>query len=213
MSAARDPRARGRKTRDLVAYPQDALRHRACWTADRSDRPRPGGAGEPASAGVGDVVAPIALERAQDLVHRRQLLAGDDLALELDRVLLVQLVDPPAKLEALLRHPHPGHAAVVGRAFLAEIAILDQLLDVVGDIRAQVVAARGQFADRQLLVADVRQDQALHVVDVLDPEPIELRLDDIEEASMETLDQPDGLKVALFHGCLEFMFLVHPANE
>src|SRR5208283_2354089 len=67
--------------------------------------------------------------------------------------------------------------------------------DVVGDVRAEVVAARAQLAGGQLLVADVEQQQRLHGVDVGAAAPIELVLDDVEKAAMQPLDHRQGLKI------------------
>jgi len=43
---------------------------------------------------------------------------------------------------------------------------LDELLEIVRDVRAEIVAARAQLARGQLLVADVEQQQRLDGVDV-----------------------------------------------
>src|SRR3546814_4671335 len=77
--------------------------------------------------------------------------------------------------------------AVVRRALLDEIAVLDHLLHVVGDVRAEVVAALGELADGELLLADVEQDQRLDVVQVADALAVEVGLDDLEALAVEPL--------------------------
>ena len=61
--------------------------------------------------------------------------------------------------------------------FLNKIAVLDHLLDVVRNIRPEIVASRRQFADGEIVVADIVQDQALNVVDIVDTSPFQLGLD------------------------------------
>src|SRR6266699_2645608 len=85
------------------------------------------------------------------------------------------------------------------RALLNDIASLDHLLDVVGNVRSEIAAAQGQFAERHLGIADVEKHHALHVVDVVDAEPVEFELDDFEEMSVKPLDQRDHLKIAARH--------------
>jgi hypothetical protein len=45
--------------------------------------------------------------------------------------------------------------AVDARVGVMQIAGFNQLLDVIGDIRPEIVAARTQFAGRQLLIVDI----------------------------------------------------------
>src|SRR6266566_7258365 len=85
------------------------------------------------------------------------------------------------------------------RALLNDVASLDHLLDVVGNVRSEIAAAQGQFADRHLGIADVEKHHALHVVDVVDAEPVELELDDFEEMPVKSLDQRNRLKITVRH--------------
>src|SRR3546814_14546085 len=72
-------------------------------------------------------------------------LAEHALAQSLD-VALVHGMHLLADIEALGRQPHVDGAAVLRRALLHEIAVLDHLLDVVGDVRAEILDARGELA-------------------------------------------------------------------
>ena len=45
-----------------------------------------------------------------------------------------------------------------------------------------------ELADGQLLAPDVRENQRLDVVDVLDAEPVELALDHFEELAVQAFD-------------------------
>ena len=80
-----------------------------------------------------------------------------------------------------------------------EVAHLDQLLHVVGDVRAEIVAARAKFARRQLLVADVEEQQRLDGVDVGAAAAVELVLDDVEQAAMQTLDERQRFQIGRAH--------------
>src|SRR6202042_459781 len=72
---------------------------------------------------------------------------------------------------------------------------LDQLLHVIGDIRAEIIAARAQFAGGQFLVADIVQEQSLHRVDVRPPPTVELILDNVQQSTMKRFDPPQSLQV------------------
>jgi hypothetical protein len=79
---------------------------------------------------------------------------------------------------------------------VVDIAGLNQLLQVVGDIRAEIVAAAGQLSRRQFGVADVVQEQRLHAVHVGTAQAFELILDDVEKQSMQTLNELQGHQIA-----------------
>src|SRR5436305_1943066 len=104
---------------------------------------------------------------------------------------------PSGRLLTIVRTPDWAKASisarpsapVVHRSLLHEIVVLDHLLDVVGDVGAEIAAAQRQFPDRHLGVADVEQHQALHVVDVVHAEPVELELDDLKKMPVKPLDQ------------------------
>jgi hypothetical protein len=77
------------------------------------------------------------------------------------------------------------------RAFLHDIAVVDQLPQVVGDVRSEIAAAQRQFAYRHLGIPDVEQHHPLHVVDVVDGEPIGF---EFGQPPVKPLDQRDNLK-------------------
>src|SRR5258708_38511800 len=116
---------------------------------------------------IQDLVGPEPLEAMQRLVQGRELLVRDaaDLLDRLD-VLLVERVDDAADLLALLGQADTDRAAINARALMIEEAELDQLLQVVGDVGAEIVTARAQLARGQLLVADIVEQKRLHRVDV-----------------------------------------------
>src|SRR3546814_4753953 len=70
-------------------------------------------------------------------------------------------------LEALLRQADPHRAAVVRRPLLVEVAVLGHFLDVVGHVRAEIVAAQRELPDRQLIAADIVEDKRLNVADAI----------------------------------------------
>src|SRR5262249_61655995 len=116
----------------------------------------------------------------QRLVERRELIVRDATNL-LDRldVLLIKRVDDAADLLSLLGQANANRPAVDARTLMIEEAELNKLLQVVGDIGAQVVTARKQFPRGQLLVADIVEQERLHRIDVRTAGEIELILDDI----------------------------------
>ena len=75
------------------------------------------------------------------------------------------------------------------------VAHVDELLQVVGDVRAEIVAARLQFAGRQLAVADVVEQQRLHAIELGAAEAIELVLDHVEQKAVQPLDQSQRLQI------------------
>src|ERR1700731_2855020 len=90
-------------------------------------------------------------------------------------------------------------SAVMDRALVPEIPALNHLLDVVGDVRPEVIAAQRQLTDRDLGVPDVEQHHGLHVVDVVYPEPVELKLDNFQVMPVKPLNQRDDLKIVVAH--------------
>src|SRR5271169_2970365 len=60
-----------------------------------------------------------------------------------------------AQPRSLAGQSNADRAAVVQRAFLYQIAVFDHLLDVVGDVRAEITAAQRQFADGHLRISNV----------------------------------------------------------
>ena len=82
---------------------------------------------------------------------------------------------------------------------MIEEAELDELLQIVGDVGAEVVAARAQFARGQFLVADIVEQQRLHRIDVGAAAAIEFILDDVEQAAMQPLHQSQCFEIERLH--------------
>src|SRR5262245_33826037 len=110
-------------------------------------------------------------------------------------MLLVELLHDLVDLLALLGEADAHRAAVETRPLVMQIAHLDELLQIVGNVRAEVVAARAQLTSGKFGIADVEQEQRLHAVDVRTPAPIKLILDDVEQATMKALDKRQGLEI------------------
>src|ERR1041384_7462751 len=91
--------------------------------------------------------------------------------------------------------------AVICRTLLRQIAVFNKLLDVVGDVGAEIAAAVRQLGGRHHGVPDVEQHHTLHVVDVVDAEPVELQLHDVEKLSVKPLDKRDDVQIAVRHSC------------
>ena len=73
-------------------------------------------------------------------------------------------------------------------ALLEDVAGLDELLEIVGDVRAQIVAARAELAGSHFGVADVEHQQGLDRVDVVPPHAVELVLDQVEQTAVQAFD-------------------------
>src|SRR5580704_5021949 len=119
---------------------------------------------------------------AADLLHRAH-------------VLLVERIDGVANVAALVGELDAHRAAVDPRALVIEKAHLDKLLEIVGDVGAEIVAARAQLARGQLLVADIVQQKRLDRIDIGAPLAVELVLDDVEQTPVQALDQSQRLKI------------------
>src|SRR5262245_7100611 len=78
---------------------------------------------------------------------------------------------------------------------MIEEAHLDELLQIVGDVGAEVVAARAQLASGELLVADVVEQQRLHRIEIGTPPPIELVLNDVQQTPVKPLDQRQSIEI------------------
>src|SRR6201998_4569992 len=107
-----------------------------------------------------DRVGPEPLEPVQRLVQRRELLVRDaaDLLHRLD-VLLIERLDDAADFLALRGEADTDRTAIHARALMIEEAEFDQLLQIVRDVGAEVIAARAQLTRGQFFVADVIEQQ------------------------------------------------------
>ena len=77
---------------------------------------------------------------------------------------------------------------------MIEEAHLDKLLQIVRDVRTEIIAARAQFTRGQFLVADVVEQQSLHRVDVGAAAAVE-RPDDVEQTAMQTFDERERFEI------------------
>ena len=109
----------------------------------------------------------------------------------------------PAELKTLIRQFYEDGAAIMRRALLEKVTMLGHLLNVVGHVRSEIVAAQRQFTDGQLVATDILQDECLHVFDVADVVSLELGLDNLKKLAVHTFEQDDRGKLCLLH-CLRF---------
>src|SRR6185437_3502404 len=86
-----------------------------------------------------------------------------------------------------------------------------KLLEVVGDVRTQIVAACTQLAGRQFLIADIEQQERLDAVDLAFVAPVKLVLDDVEKLAMKPFNEVERFEIefrfdprAFEHSCLRF---------
>src|ERR1700732_2125893 len=145
---------------------------------------------------IQDLVGPEPLEPVQRLVEGRELLVRDaaDLFHGLD-VLLVKRVHDAADFLALRCQANTDRTAIDARTLMVEEAEFNQLLQIVGDVGAEVIAARAQLARGQFLVADVIEQQRLHRIDVGPAAAGKFILDDVEQATMQPLHQGQRFEI------------------
>ncbi len=110
--------------------------------------------------------------------------------------------DYGAELLALVGEPDADRALVMDGTFLDQVLVLDHLLDVIRDVRAEIIPADRKLAHRQLVIADIEQDHRLDVVDVLNIAAVQLDLKHIEKAAVQAFDQLDGFVILMraWHG-------------
>src|SRR5690606_30778215 len=120
------------------------------------------GAAPLASHAICDGVIPEAVQPLQRAVHLPELFLVDAADL-LDRA-DVALIEPGHHVGDLLalRCQRDAHGpAVYARPLVVDETQLHEFLQVVGYVRAEIVAARAQFAGRQLGIANVEEQESL----------------------------------------------------
>src|SRR5262245_48304494 len=95
---------------------------------------------------IENLVGPEALETGERLVKALEFLdAQADDFLDCLQLTVIERIDARTDVLAARREAHAHRALIRAGAFVADIARLDQLLEIVGDVRALVVAACLQF--------------------------------------------------------------------
>jgi hypothetical protein len=95
----------------------------------------------------------------------------------------------------LLGQAHAHRAAVDLAALVVHVAHFDELLEIVADIGALVVASGLQLPRRDLVIADIEQQKRLHRVDVEHADPFEFVLDHVEQQAMQTLHHRQRVEI------------------
>src|SRR5713226_3729908 len=96
---------------------------------------------------IQNLIGPEPLEAVERLVERREFVGIDaaDLLHRAD-MLQVERIDDVAHLAALVGELDAHRAAIDPRALMIEEAHLDELLEIVGNVGTEIVAARAQLA-------------------------------------------------------------------
>src|SRR5512132_2410017 len=102
-------------------------------------------------------------------------------------------------VQRLLGEANADGPPVVRRTLMLKVAHFGQLLDVVGTVRALIIATLDEIADGDLLLADIRDEQRLDAVDVANAQAIQFSAEQIEKPAMQPLDQPRQFEVFLLH--------------
>ena len=147
------------------------------------------------------MVVPEPVEALHQLVEFLEL-AGADAADLGDRIdgTVIERADGFGDLGAMFGQADADGAAVDPRALVIDIAEIDQLLEIVGDVGTEIVAAAAQLACGQFGIADVEQQQGLDGIDVGAVGAVELVLDDIEKTAVEPLDQLKRFQIEIAKG-------------
>src|SRR5215469_868202 len=95
------------------------------------------------------------------------------------------------------RQPHQDRASIHRRAFVVDIARFDQLLEIVGHVRSEIMTAGAQLAGGQLLVSNIKEQKRLDTVDFALIPSIKLVLDDIQQLPVQALDKTERLEIKL----------------
>src|SRR5690606_9027053 len=119
------------------------------------------------SHAIGDGVVPEAVEPLKGPVHLAELLRFDppDL-LDGTDMAVIEPGDDLGHLFPFRRQADADRAAVDARTLVVDETHVDQLLQIVGYVRAEIVAARAEFAGREFRIADVEEKQSLDGIDV-----------------------------------------------
>ena len=96
-------------------------------------------------------------------------------------MLAVQFVLRDMKIFTFVGQMDAHRTPVMRRTFLIDKSVLNQFFEIVGHVGTEVIAARRQLADRHFVVTDVIKNQGLDVVAILDTQPVEFGLDNINE--------------------------------
>src|SRR5262249_39072897 len=150
----------------------------------------------PALEPEADLIDPEALQALQG--HAEQVEIGRrDVAdgIERTQMPVEQLLQHVTYRLALARQTHQDRTTVCFRALMMDVARLDQLLQIVRDVRAEIMPTRAQFAGGQFLVADVEQQQRLDAVDLALIAAVKFVLDYVEQLAVQTLNQIERLEV------------------
>src|SRR5215467_344142 len=78
---------------------------------------------------------------------------------------------------------------------MSEKTLLGQLLQVVGNIGAEIAATHAQFARGELFVTDIVQKQCLNWIDVQGPRLVEPVPDHVEQSAVKSLDECQCLAI------------------
>ena len=106
---------------------------------------------------------------------------------------------------ALVGQADADRTAVDARALVVDETEIDQLLQVIGHVRAEIITARAQFTGGQFSIADIEEQQCLNGIDVGTAVAVEFILDHVKQTAVQTLDQLEGFHVERADGVTTFI--------
>src|SRR5262249_51625379 len=145
---------------------------------------------------VTDLIGPEPLKPDQGFVERLKIVVID--AADLLQGLQLPLIERADHLRdflPLIGEADPHGTPIGIRALVVDVAGLNQLLEIVGDVRAKIVAAACELAGGKLGVANIVEEQGLDTVHIGTAQAFELILDDVQQQPMQPLDQLQGNQI------------------
>src|SRR5690606_792086 len=149
------------------------------------------------SVDIADLFGPEPLHPAQrsiDLIHTADI--DDATFFEAVRMAQEQVRDLIAQEPALFGQSHPHRTPVDFRPLMVHIAQIDQLFEIIADVRTLVITAAFQLTRGHLIFADVEQEQGLNRIDLQYTQALELILDDIKQQSVQAFYQAQIVEIA-----------------
>ena len=128
-------------------------------------------------------------------------------------MLLVEVRDNLVNFLALRREADADRTAIDAAALMRKIAKFHQLLHIVGDVGAEIVAPRAQFAGCHVVVADIVEEQRLHAVHIIATAAIEFVLDHIQKTAVKTLHEGQSFKVFRTNDLRGFCYAFRPDSN
>src|SRR6266446_7623048 len=145
---------------------------------------------------VADLIQPESLQALEADVQVLEVLTAD-IADGLDRLEMAveQFGHGVANLASLLGQADMNGASIDVGALVIDVAGFDKFLQIVRNVRSEIVTACPQLARRQFLVPNVEQEQSLDAVDHALAAAVQFILDHVEQLAVQALHEIEAFKI------------------